>query len=78
MAKQDGWKPLDMQPEPLLPVPSGPGAHYGRLQEFVGPFGPAGPRREAEPTVAPFQWPGRGGKQIQNPRGMIPQDLPWE
>ena len=57
MAGQDGWKPPKAQPKPLLPVPSGPGAHYGGLQKFVGPFGPADPRRKVETTVAPFQWP---------------------
>ena len=54
MAKQDGWKPLKAQPKPLLLVPLGSGAHYGGLQEFVGLFGPAGPRREAETAVTSF------------------------
>jgi len=54
MAKQDGWKPFEMQLELLLPISLGPVAHYGRLQESVGLFGPAGPRREVEAVVAPF------------------------
>ena len=54
MAKQDGWKPHEAQPEPLLPIPSGPGTHHRGLQEFVGPFGQASPRRKVEPAVAPF------------------------
>ena len=37
-----------------LPIPSGPGAHYRRLQEFIGPSGPIGPRREVEAATAPF------------------------
>ena len=55
MAKQDGWKPPEVQLETLLPVPSGPGVHYVGLQKFVGPFGLAGPRREAETTIEPLQ-----------------------
>ena len=62
MAKQDGWKPPEAQPEPLLPVPSRPGTYYRGLQEFVGPFGPAGLRSEAETAIAPFQWPGGPNK----------------
>ena len=77
MAKQDGWKPHEAQPESLFPVPSRLGAHYGGLQEFMGPFGPAGPRRKAETAVAPFQRPG-GAKKILNLGGMILQDRPWE
>ena len=57
MAEQDGWKPYKTQPEPLLPISSRPGAHYRRLQEFVGSSRPVGLRREAEAAVAPFQWP---------------------
>ena len=53
MAKQDGWKPPEMNLEPLLPLPSGPRVHYRGLQEFMGPFRPAGTRREAETSVAP-------------------------
>ena len=45
MAKQDGWKPHETQPEPLLPISSGLGAHYRRSQEFAGSFRPVGPRR---------------------------------
>jgi len=54
MAKQDGRKPHGTQPEPLLPISSRPGAHYGRLQESVEPFRPAGLRKEVEAAVAPF------------------------
>ena len=54
MAKQDGWKPREAQLEPLLPIPSRSGTHYEELQEFVRPFGSAGPRRKVEATVAPF------------------------
>ena len=58
MAEQNGWKPHETQLEPLLPIPSRPGTHYGGLQEFVGPFRLTGPRRKVEATIAPFQWPG--------------------
>ena len=58
MAKQDGWKPREVQLEPLLPIPSRSGTHYEELQEFVRPFGSAGPRRKVEAIVAPFYWPG--------------------
>ena len=51
MAKQDGWKPHEAQLEPLLLIPSGPWAHYRRLQEFVGL---AGPRKEVEAIAAAF------------------------
>jgi len=54
MTKQDGQKPLETQPEPLLPISFRPGAHYGRLQESMGPFEPVGPRREVEIVTAPF------------------------
>ena len=54
MAKQDDWKPYEAQPEPLLPIPSGLGTHYEGLQEFMGPFGLAGPRRKVEATVVSF------------------------
>ena len=54
MAEQDGWKPPEAQPEPLLPIPLGLGAHYGGLQKFVGPFGPTSPRGKVETTIAPF------------------------
>ena len=54
MTKQDGWKPHETQPKPLLSISSGPRAHYRRLQKFVGPFGPVGPRKEVEVTAAPF------------------------
>jgi len=46
-----------MARNPMMPVPSGLGAHYRRLQEFLGPSGPVGPRREVEVAAAPFQWP---------------------
>ena len=54
MAKQDGWKPHEMQLELLLPISSGPEAHYKRLQEFMGPSGPVGSRRGVEAIAAPF------------------------
>ena len=59
MAEQNGWKPHEIQPKPLLPIPSELGAHYRRLQEFVGPSRPAGSRREVEASTAPFEWPSR-------------------
>ena len=40
-----------------MPISSGLGAHYRRLQEFVGPSGSVGSRREVEAVAAPFQWP---------------------
>ena len=55
MAEQDGWKPREAQPEPLLPIPLRLGTHYGGMQEFMGPFGIASPRRKVEVTAAPFQ-----------------------
>jgi len=54
MAEQDGLKPHETQLEPLLPISSGLEAHYKKLQEFVGPSGPVGPRREVEAATAPF------------------------
>ena len=66
MAEQDGWKPHEAQLEPLLLIPSGPRAHYRRLQEFVGPFGPVGLRREVEASAAPFQWPS-GADRFRSP-----------
>ena len=58
MTEQDGRKPHEAQPEPLLPIPSRPRTHYRRMQESLGPFGTAGLRRKVEATVALFQWPG--------------------
>ena len=43
------------QPKPLLPIPSRPGTHYRGMQELMGPFGIAGPRRKVEAVVASFQ-----------------------
>ena len=54
MVEQDGWEPHEMQPELLLPIPSGPRAHYRRLQEFMRPSGSTGLKREVEVAVAPF------------------------
>ena len=54
MAVKDGWKPCKMKPEPLLPIPSRPGAHYGGMQEFIGPLGTASLGRKVEGVVAPF------------------------
>ena len=54
MAEQNDWKPYEAQLEPLLLIPLGPGTHYEELQEFVRPFGSAGPRRKVEAIVAPF------------------------
>ena len=54
MAKQDGWKPHEAQLEPLLPIPSKLGTRYEGLQEFVGPFGPAGSRRKVKAAFASF------------------------
>ena len=54
MVEQDGWKPHETQPEPLLPISSRLRAHYRMLQEFVGPSGPVGSRREVEAAAAPF------------------------
>ena len=56
MAKQDGWKPCKTKPEPLLPIPSRPGAHYGVIQEFIGPLGTTSLGRKVEGVVTPFQW----------------------
>ena len=54
MAEQDGWKPCEVKPKPLLLIPSRPGTHYKEMQEFMGPFGTAGPRRKVKVAVAPF------------------------
>ena len=54
MAEQDGWESHEMQPEPLLPILSRPGAHYRRLQDFMGPSGSTGSRKEVEAAAAPF------------------------
>ena len=54
MTEQDGQKPHEAQPEPLLPIPSKPRTHYRRMQESLGPFGTVGPRRKVEAAVAPF------------------------
>ena len=43
-----------MKPEPLLPIPSRPGAHYEGMQEFIGPLGTASLGRKVEGVVAPF------------------------
>ena len=59
MAEQDSWKPHEVKPKPLLPVPSRPRTHYGGMQEFMGPFGTNGPGRKVKVAVAPFQWLGR-------------------
>ena len=59
MAEQDSWKPHEVKPKPLLPIPSRPGTHYERMQEFMGPFGTVGPGRKVKVVVAPFQWLGR-------------------
>ena len=58
MAKQDGWKPREAQPKPLLPIQLRLGTHYEGMQELMGPFGTASPGRKVEVAVAPFQWLG--------------------
>ena len=55
MAEQNRWEPCETQPEPLLPIPSRSGPHYGGMQESMGPFGITGPRRKVEIAIAPFQ-----------------------
>ena len=54
MDEQDGWKPYEVKPKPLLLIPSRPGTHYEGIQEFMGPFGTAGPGRKVKVAVAPF------------------------
>ena len=51
--------PMRHNQKPLLLIPSRQGTLYEGLQELVGLFRPAGPRRKIEATVAPFQSPGR-------------------
>ena len=48
------YKGLNLKPKPLLLIPSRPGTHYEEMQEFMGPFGTAGPRRKVKVAVAPF------------------------
>ena len=62
MAKQDGWKPHEAQPEPLLPISSELGTYYGELSKFVGQPRPTGPRRKVEAAFASFQWSGKPDK----------------
>ena len=54
MEEQDGWKPYEAKLEPLLPIPSRPGTHYGGMWAFMGPFRTAGLGRKVEAAVAPF------------------------
>ena len=54
MAKQDGSRSYETQPEPLLPLSLESWTHNGGLQKFMGPFGPVSPRREVEATLASF------------------------
>ena len=54
MAEQDGGRAQETQPELILPLSSGSWAHNGGLQESVGPFGTAGPRREIEAILTSF------------------------
>ena len=54
MTEQDDWNTHEAQLEPLLPILSEPGTHYRGLQEFLGPFRSASPRRKVEAVVAPF------------------------
>ena len=51
--------PMRHNQKPLLLIPSRQGTLYEGLQELVGLFGPAGPRRKIGATVAPFQSPGK-------------------
>ena len=66
MAKQDGWKPHDAQPEPLLPISSELGTYYGELSKFVGQPRPTGPRRKVEAAFASFG--GQGSQTSSKPR----------
>ena len=59
MSEQDSWKSHKAKPKPLLPIPSRLGTHYEGMQEFIGPFGTAGPGRKVKAAVTPFQWLGR-------------------
>ena len=54
MVEQDGWEPRETQPKPLLSKLLRLGPHYEGMQESMGPFGTAGPRRKVETTVAPL------------------------
>ena len=56
------WKPYEAQSKPLLPLPSGTGTYYKGLQEPVGSFGSACPRKQTKITLASFQWPGEPDK----------------
>ena len=55
MAKQDGGRAEETQPKPILPLSLGSWAHDGKLQEFMGPLGTVGPRREIKATLASLQ-----------------------
>ena len=56
MAKQNGRRAYETQPEPILLLSPGSWAHDKKLQEFMGSFGAVGPRGEIEAALASFQW----------------------
>ena len=71
MAKQDGRRPHEAQPEPILTIPSRTRAHHQGLPELKESLGPASTRRKIKAPLVSSQWSTRTGESKVSERHLL-------